>query len=149
MVPSPGLAGVWAWFRTTTMPANRVAVGDTQRTCADVQPTDANTCLGSFGAAAFPDSDTVCRCGACRPVSVTSSNAVRRPAAVGVNVTVMVQLAAAASVAPVQVSALVVKLNGFAPAIAVEVTGSGSLLVFVIVTVCGGEARRRSSPPGR
>ena len=123
------------------MPAKRVADGATQRTCAELQPTDPATLLGLLGKLALPVSVIWWRCGGTEPVSLTSSSAVRRPALEGVNLTLTVHLPPfAASVAPEQVSPVSMKLLGFAPAITVEVIGMTALVSLNTVMVCPGDA---------
>ena len=48
-VPSPAFVGKWAWLRTTMVPANRVAVGETHVIRELAQPTEPRTLLGSCG----------------------------------------------------------------------------------------------------
>ena len=49
MVPSPAFVGKWAWLRTTMVPANRVAVGETHVIRELLQPTEPRTRFGSCG----------------------------------------------------------------------------------------------------
>jgi hypothetical protein len=127
-------------LRTTTVDANRVAVGDTQVTVAERHPTAPWTRFGLFGAVARPVSVTWCVCGATAPVSLTARTAVRRPTADGVNVTRIVQVAFGCSVVPVHLSAERRKFFGFAPPSAVPVIGIGLFVRLRTVTTCAGEA---------
>ena len=64
----------------------------------------------------------------------------RRPAADGVNSTWIVHVWFGPSVAPVHVSALLMKFFGFAPTMLMPLIGRLLLVVFDTVTVCTGEA---------
>ena len=141
-MPSPALAGKWAWFRTTRTPANRVAVGETHVIRVLWQPTVPWTLFGLLGLLPVPVSVRTCLCaGPTGPASVTCRSAVRRPAPVGANWTCTVQDVFGASVWPVHVSALRRKFFGFAPANVTPLIGMFLLVALVILTVCTGEAR--------
>jgi len=73
-------------------------------------------------------------CGELAALSVMVMDAVRAPAAVGLNATLIVQFAPAATVPHVLVST---KSPPFVPVTATEVTKSATLPLFVSVTVCG------------
>jgi hypothetical protein len=80
-------------------------------------------------------------CGLLEALSLKFSVPLRPPNAIGVNVTLivhaLVSLGEGVSVAPVQVSALVVKSPGFVPPIKAEAMVRSAVPVFVTVTVWG------------
>src|SRR6187551_2504888 len=79
-----------------------------------------------------PESATVC--GLLGASSAKESEALRAPVALGLNVTLTVQVALTATVAPVQVSALLAKSPAFVPVRETEVTCRLVLPLLVTVT---------------
>jgi hypothetical protein len=69
-------------------------------------------------------------------MSVKASEALLAPAVTGVNVTLTVQVLLGSTLAPVQVSALVVKLLALVPLSATLTIARFAAPVFVTVTVC-------------
>jgi hypothetical protein len=83
-----------------------------------------------------PDPLKVTVCGLLGATSAKFSEALRLPAADGVNVTLTVQAPLGMTVAPVQVSALLAKSVAFVPPIVTSKMLRLAVPVFVTVTLC-------------